>query len=80
MVEAVRAGRRRGQHRLRVWRTARSQASLRNPTLASYQTLGSHRPAGLSGSCRRLCGTSGHERLMRLGSTAGAAAQESLWL
>src|SRR5882672_5314634 len=45
MVEAVRAGRRRGQHRLRVWRIARSQALLRNPTIASYQTLGPHRPA-----------------------------------
>src|SRR5258708_27195914 len=43
MVEAVRAGRRRGQHRLRVWRIARSQALLRNPTIASYQTLGPHR-------------------------------------
>jgi hypothetical protein len=92
MVEAVRAGRRRGQHRLRVWRIARSQALLRNPTIASYQTLGPHRlppsfPPPLTGK-----GKDGAHLLevmwdlrprvfdAPLGSTAGAAAQESLWL
>jgi hypothetical protein len=91
MVEAVRVGRRRGQHRLRVWRNARSPALLRNPTIASYQALGPHRllptlPSPQAGEGR----VGGMPEVMwdlrpqafdaPLSSTAGATAQESLWL
>jgi len=90
MVEAVRAGRRRGRHRLRVWRTARSQVSLRNPTIASYQTLGSRRrPLPTLSRKRERVGRGLVPEVMwdlrprvfdaPLVSTAGAA-QESLWL